>query len=98
MAVEFHIVAVHEDWRAGGLLNFAQAANVVNMRVRAHNGFYRERMLCQNFEYSGGFISRIHHERFARFGIADNRAIALQHADRQDFVNDLLWCGTWNSH
>ena len=48
MAVELHIVAVHEHGRAGDLLHFAQAADVIDMRVGADDGFHGQTMLGQH--------------------------------------------------
>ncbi len=48
MAVELHIVAVHEHGRAGGLLHFAQTTDVIDMRVGADDGFHGQAMLGQD--------------------------------------------------
>jgi hypothetical protein len=60
------------------------------MSVRAHDGLDGQRVLGQQLQNSPGFVAWIDYQRFACFGIADDRTIALQHADWQDFVNDLL--------
>lgn len=94
MAIELHIVAVHQHRRAGGLLHLAQASDVVDMRVRADDGLHGEGVLRQDLQNPIGFIPGIDNEGFSRLRIADDRAIALQHADRQDFVDDFFVHGS----
>src|SRR5579863_6744870 len=81
MTIKLHVVAMHEHRRAGGLLHFAQTAYMVDVGVRAHNGLDGQRMLGQQLQNPPGFVARIDYQRFARFGIADDRTIALQHTD-----------------
>jgi hypothetical protein len=38
--------------------------------------------------YAFGVIARIDYQSVARFRIADNMAIALQHPDGEDFMNE----------
>jgi hypothetical protein len=47
-------------------------------------------VLGQQLENSPGLVAGIHDQRFARFRIANDRTIALQHTDWDDFVNDRL--------
>src|SRR5690348_14348403 len=72
VAIKFHVVTVHEYRRAGGLLHLAQAADVVDMRVGAHNGFHGECMLREDLENPVGFIAGIDHQRFTRFRVAND--------------------------
>jgi len=63
---------------------------MVDMGVRAHDGLDGQRVLGQQFQNSRSLVAGIDDQRFSRFGIADDRTIALQHTDWQDFVNDRL--------
>jgi hypothetical protein len=47
-------------------------------------------MALDDFQDPAGFVAGIDDDRFAGLGIAYNVAIALQHADREDFVNKFL--------
>ena len=51
-------------------------------------------MAMNDLQDSLGVIAGIDDQSFARFWVADNVAIALQHSDRQDFVNDFA-LPTW---
>src|SRR6266849_1347769 len=44
-------------------------------------------MALDDFQNSLGVIAWVDDHGLARFGISDDVAIALQHADREDFVN-----------
>jgi hypothetical protein len=58
--------------------------------VRNHNGRDLQMMPLDNFQDSCGIVARIDDDRFAGPRVTDNVAIALQHADREDFVNEFL--------
>jgi hypothetical protein len=45
-------------------------------------------MALDDFQDSAGIVTGIDHDGFAGLRIADDVAIALQHADREDFVNE----------
>ncbi len=74
---------MHHDRRSGSLLQFAQAAYVVDVRMSADNCAHGERMARERFEDALDLVAWIEHQGFARFGITQNRAIALQPSDRQ---------------
>lgn len=81
--IERQIGAVHHDRCAGVHVEFLQAADVINVRVRADDGFHFKLVAADEVHNAADFIARVEHDRFARYGVADNRAIALQHADWQ---------------
>src|SRR5271170_4871484 len=60
---------------------------MVNVRVGADNRTHRETVTLEPFEDALDLVARIDHQRLARLRIAQNRAVALQHADRKDLVN-----------
>jgi hypothetical protein len=45
---------------------------------------------AEKFQDAGDFVTRIDHECFAGDGVADDGAIALQHADRNGDVDESL--------
>ena len=47
-------------------------------------------MPLDHFEDSVCIVTGINDNRFARIWVTDNVAITLQHADREDFVNEFL--------
>src|SRR6266550_4376313 len=77
--IERQVVAVHQHRSARVLMKFAQAADVIDVRVRADDGLYRELMTAEKVQDAIYFVAGVHHQRFARHRIADDRAIALQY-------------------
>jgi hypothetical protein len=65
-----------------------QPADVINVRVGADNGFDGEAMLDDEGEDAIDFVTRVDDNGFARGGIADDVAIALQNAHGQNFVDE----------
>jgi tRNA-modifying protein YgfZ len=91
MAVEFQIVLMNQDRRACGAMQRGEAADVVNMRVRADDRANFQIMAAESFEDALGLVARVHNDGFARYRIAENRAVAFQQADGNDFVDEV--CG-----
>ena len=90
MAIEFEIVLVDQDRRAGGAMQRGEAADVVNVRVRADYCANFQIVAAENFEDSLGFVAGVHHDGFAGGGVAQDRAVALQHADGNHFVDQFF--------
>ena len=63
---------------------------MINVRVRTHNRPHVQPVLAQNLQNALDLIARIHHDRIACLRIAQNRAIALQHPHRNNFVNQFF--------
>jgi hypothetical protein len=68
-------------------MQLAQAADVIDVRVRANDDFYGELMAPEKIQDAIYFVPGVHHQRFARDGIANDRAIALQHPYGDGDVN-----------
>jgi hypothetical protein len=64
-----------------------QSDDVIDVRVRDHDGFHFQRMPLDHFQDSLRVVTRVDNDRFARLRIADDVTITLQHADGEDFVN-----------
>ena len=86
-AVEPQIIRMHVNRRVRGLLDAVQANDVIDMRVGDHDRADFQVMAVEDFEYSFRVIARIDHDSVARVRVADDVAIALQHAHGQNFVN-----------
>src|SRR5579883_29572 len=86
-ALQGLVVPIHMDRRAGGLLELLRAADVIDMRVGDHDGFDGEAVPGEDFEDERDFVAGIDHDSFARGFVAENGAVAGQHADGQNFVN-----------
>jgi hypothetical protein len=69
-------------------MQFLQTADVVDVRVRADDCLDREPMAADEIHNAADFISGIEYERFACGWIADDRAVALKHADGQRKMNE----------
>jgi hypothetical protein len=80
-AVERQIITVHHDRGAGVLIQLRKATDVVDVRVCADNGFDGQFVPAQKTENAFDFVPRIDHDAFQRAWVADDGAIALQHAD-----------------
>src|SRR5262249_14145219 len=81
--IKRQIGAVHQDGGTGVRVELLQAAHVVNVRVCADDRFYGEFVAADEIHDSADFVARIEHERFACGRIADDRTVALKHANRQ---------------
>ena len=64
-----------------------RAADVIDMRMRDHDGFHMQAVPLEHGFDARQVVARIDHHRVARLLIAENRAVALQHAHRQDFMH-----------
>jgi hypothetical protein len=80
-AVEREIITMHHDGGAGVLIEFGEATDVVNMRVRADYGFDGKFVAAEKTEDAFDFVARIDDDAFQCAWIADDGAIALKHAD-----------------
>ena len=92
--VERQIVAVHEHGGAGVLMKFAQAADVIDVRVSADDCFYDELVTAEKIQDAIYFVARVDYQRFARGRIADDGAIALKHPNRDGDVDQTISGGT----
>jgi hypothetical protein len=81
------VVFVHVDRRAGGRVQLVRAADVVDVRVRDHDGFHVQAVARQDALDLRQVVARIDHQRVARLLVAENGAVALQHAHRQDLMH-----------
>jgi len=90
MAVQLHIAFVDQNRCSGCSVKLGQSTNMIDMSMGADNGANLQAMLPKNFLDTLDFIARVHDDCFTRHEIAQNRAIALQHPDRNDFVNQFL--------
>jgi len=88
--IERNIVAVHQNRSAGVIVKFLQAADVVNVGVRADDGFYGESVAAEDVHDAVDFVAGVEDDGFPRDGIADDGAIALQQADRNSEVQHAL--------
>src|SRR6266550_1475010 len=77
--IERQVVSVHQHGSARVLMKFAQAADVIDVRVRAYDGLDGELVSAEKVQDAIYFVAGVHHQRFARHRIADDRAIALQY-------------------
>ncbi len=88
--VQLQITLVHKNRRAGDPVQRRQPAHMIDMRMRADNRQDLQLVTIENLDDALHLIARIDDDRFMRLRIAKNRAIALQHADGNNFVNQIL--------
>jgi hypothetical protein len=93
---------MHEDGSAGVLAQLAEATDVINMGVSADDGFDGKAVTAEKFENAGDFVAGVNNKGFARYGIADDRAIALKHSHGNGDVDQALGngveCGNGVAH
>src|SRR5260221_3564115 len=70
---------MHHHRCAGVFMQLAQAADVIDVRMRADDGFHREPVPAEQLQNAAHFIARIDNERLAGHRIADDRAVAWEH-------------------
>ena len=81
------VVLVEQDGRAGGGAEFHGSADVVDVSVGDDDLFDLEIMLADQGEDVIDIIARIDDHSFVSDLVADDRAVALQRADGEDFVD-----------
>jgi hypothetical protein len=64
-----------------------KSADMINVSVRANDAANLQAVASNDLEDEFDFIAGVHDDTFARRGIAQNRAIALQHAHGNHFVD-----------
>ncbi len=87
--IKGEIVVVHHDGRAGVLMEFGEAADVINVGVGADDDLDDEFVASQKAEDALDLIAGVDDDGFAGFGIADDQTIALEQADGQLDVDHL---------
>jgi len=87
LIVKLLIVGVHVNRRAGGCFQLLSSTNMVDMRMGNNDGLYAQVVLGKSGQDDVDFIAWVDHHCFVALLVAEDGAIALQDADRQDFVN-----------
>jgi hypothetical protein len=90
MAVQTHVRLMDKHRGARYLVQSGEAADVVNMRMRADDGVNLQFVLAQYLRNALDFIAGVHNDRLTGRGIAQDRAIALQHPDGDHFMDQFL--------
>ncbi len=94
--VELLILRVHVNRRPGGGFELRRASDMVDVRVRDHDGLHGQVVPGQHGENLIDLIARVDHNSFACDFVAEDRAIALEHSYRKNLVNHLSPnCSNW---
>jgi hypothetical protein len=88
--IQRKILAVHHHRGTRVLVQLAKTADMINVRVRAHDRFYGEFVASQEIEHAADFIAGINHQGLARDGIADDGTIAVEHSHGDGDVDQSL--------
>ena len=86
-ALQFAVRKIHIHRGSGCQLEFLGAADVIDVGVGDHNGGHGELVPGKDFQDAVNFVAGIDHHGLARGFVAENRTVALQHADRKDLVD-----------
>ena len=70
MFIKFEILFVNQDRRVGCFVKRGEAADVIDMRVRADDGADFQIMLAENFQDAANFVAGIDDDGFMRGRIA----------------------------
>src|ERR1044071_7403411 len=87
LCVQFGVVRVHVDRRPRQFLELGPPADVIDVRVRDHDGLYREPVPAEDLDDLRDIIAWIDDDGLTGLLIAKDRTIALQHPYRQNLVN-----------
>ena len=90
VAIKIQIIFVDQDRRTGCRVKPRKPSHVVDMRMRADNCAHLQIMPPQDFQNAFHFVARVHHDRFARRGIAQYRTVTMQHPHWNYFVNQFF--------
>ena len=90
MAIQLQVSLVDQHWRFRRGMQQREASDVINVRVRAHNRAHVQPVFAQNFQDAFDLVAGIHDDCITRFRVAKDRAIALQHPHRDNFVNQFF--------
>jgi len=71
---------MHHDGRASVLVKLGEAADVIDMRVGADDGFDGESVAANQAEDAFDFVAGVDHDAFSGAWVADDGTVALQHA------------------
>ena len=88
------VARVIEDGGAGDLLEAGGSGDVIDMRVGDEDLLDGEFVAGKDGEDAGDVVAGIDDDGFVRRFIAQDGAVALQHADGEDFVDH---CGPWGA-
>ncbi len=81
------VILIEQNGGASSGAELHGSANVVDVGVSDHDLLHRQVVFADCFENVVDVVARIDHHRLARGLVADDRAVALQRADREDFVD-----------
>ena len=87
-AIKLQIVGMHSNGSAGGFPDAPESSHVIDMRVRDNDCGYTQLVATDDVEDPLGVVPGINNQSLVRFWIADNMAIALQHSNRENFVDE----------
>ena len=88
--VQPEIVGMHVDGSVSRVVHAAQSDDVIDVRMREDDGRDLQMVPLDYVQNFAGIVSGIDHDGFAGLRIADNVAVALQHADRKNFVDEFF--------
>jgi hypothetical protein len=89
-AVQIQVTGVNEDGSTGRVMHTAQSDDVIDMRVRDHDGLHFQPIPLDYLQNSFCIVARVDDDCFACAWISQDVAIALQHANGQDFMDEFL--------
>src|ERR1700739_1045576 len=81
---------MHKNRSSGRVVHAAQSADVIDVRVSNHNRSDVQIVPLNHVQNSAVIFTGIDDDRLASLRVTDDWAIALQHSDRKDFVDQLL--------
>jgi hypothetical protein len=91
--IEGEIVVVHHDGRAGIEMELGKAADMIDVGVGADDDFDGEPVTAEKIEDAFDFIARVDDDGFVGLWIADDKTVALKHADGDLDVDHLRVSG-----
>jgi uncharacterized membrane protein len=85
--LQLNVIQIHVNRSTRSPLEFLGAPDMVDVRMRDHNRLNLQTVTVNDFEHLRDIVSGIHHQPLPAFFVAKHRAVALQHAHRQNLVD-----------
>src|SRR5438552_16229317 len=88
--IKRNVILMHQNGSASVVMQFLEATDVVDVGMGADDGLHLKFVAPEQIHDAMNFLARIEDHGFARDWISDDRAIALEQANRHGKVQEFL--------
>src|SRR5579871_318392 len=93
--IQLLVFGVHIDRSPRGGLELRRAANVIDVRMSDHDGLHGKLVPRKHRKNFIDLVARVDDDSLTRPFVAKDRAVALQHSNRENLVNHLSLGLSW---